>query len=82
MLAVLLGLAGGIAAEAQDKKDILPGVSVENFTMNRNGKFLTVEMDVDMSELQVPANRAVVLTPRLVNGSDSLDLPAAATIII
>lgn len=76
MLAVLLGLAGGIAAEAQDKKDILPGVSVENFTMNRNGKFLTVEMDVDMSELQVPANRAVVLTPRLVNGSDSLDLPA------
>ena len=44
--------------------------------MNRNGKYLTVEMDFDLTELDVDANRAVLLTPRLVNGTDSLDLPS------
>ena len=31
-------------------------------------------MDIDLSELDVNSNRAVLLTPRLVNGTDSLDL--------
>lgn len=44
--------------------------------MNRNGKYLTVEMEMDLAELDVNSNRAVLLTPRLVNGADSLDLPS------
>ena len=75
-MATLLGMTGMSEAVAQDTKDILPGVSVENFNMNRNGKYLTVTMDIDLSELDVNSNRAVLLTPRLVNGTDSLDLPA------
>lgn len=61
---------------AQNAKDITPGVSIENFNMNREGKYLAVEMKLDLNKLDVDANRAVLLTPRLVNGTDSLDLPS------
>ena len=76
ILATLFGMTGMSEAVAQDTKDILPGVSVENFNMNRNGKYLTVTMDIDLSELDVNSNRAVLLTPRLVNATDSIDLPS------
>lgn len=76
ILATLFGMTGMSEAVTQDTKDILPGVSVENFNMNRNGKYLTVTMDIDLSELDVNSNRAVLLTPRLVNATDSIDLPS------
>lgn len=44
--------------------------------MDRSGRYLAVRMDVDWSELHVNSNRAVLLTPRFINGSDSLDLPS------
>ena len=76
ILATLLGIGNMSGAVAQNRENIIPGVSIENFDMNRNGKYLTVEMDVDLTALDVDANRAVLLTPRLVNGADSLDLPS------
>lgn len=76
ILATLLGMTDMSEAVAQTTTSIIPGVSVENFNMNRNGKYLTVTMDIDLSELDVNSNRAVLLTPRLVNGRDSLDLPS------
>lgn len=76
ILATLLGMGNVSEAVAQHTKHIIPGVSIENFNMNRNGKYLTVEMEVDLAELDVNSNRAVLLTPRLVNGADSLDLPS------
>lgn len=76
ILAALLGIGNMSEAVAQDTKNILPGVSIEKFHMNREGKYLTMEMEVDLTALDVDANRAVLLTPRLVNGADSLDLPA------
>ena len=54
----------------------IDGVTVGNLKMDRNGEYLVVEMDVELSRLEVEANRAVLLTPRLVNGADSADLPA------
>ena len=44
--------------------------------MDRNGEYLSVKMDIGLSKLDVESNRAVLLTPRLVNGPDSLDLSA------
>lgn len=76
ILAALLGMAYMCEAVAQNTKDIIPGVSIGNFNMNREGKYLAVEMELDLNELDVDANRAVLLTPRLVNGADSLDLPS------
>ena len=54
----------------------IDGVTVGNLKMDRNGEYLVVEMDVELSRLEVEANRAVLLTPRLVNGADSAALVA------
>ena len=76
VLATLLITGYMPEAAAQNTGDIIPGVSIGNFNMNRNGKYLTVKMEIDLTGLDVNANRAVLLTPRLVNGTDSLDLPS------
>lgn len=76
ILAILLGIGNMLKTMAQSTRDIIPGVSIENFNMSREGKYLTVEMNLNLNKLNVDANRAVLLTPRLVNGMDSLDLPS------
>ena len=76
IMSALLGIGAMQEMAAQSKKSILPDVSVENFSMSREGKYLNVAMDVDLSELDVNSNRAVLLTPRLVNGNDSLEFPS------
>ena len=76
ILAILLGIGNMLKTMAQSTRDIIPGVSIENFNMNSEGKYLTVERNLDLNKLNVDANRAVLLTPRLVNGTDSLDLPS------
>lgn len=76
ILAALLGMGNVLEAVAQKTKDITPDVFIENFNMTREGKYLAVEMKLNLNKLDVDANRAVLFTPRLVNGSDSLDLPS------
>lgn len=76
LFAALLGIGLMPQSQAQEAKSILPGVSVNNLNMSREGKFLSVAMDVDLKDLDVNSNRAVLLTPRLVNGQDSVDLPS------
>ena len=76
ILAALLGMGNMSEAVAQNVKDVTPGVCIEDFNMNREGKYLSVEMKLNLNKLDVDANRAVLLTPRLVNGTDSLDLPS------
>ncbi len=69
--AILLG--GFSMTNAQS---IVDGVSVDGFKMERNGLYMAVGMNLNLSDLDVDGNRAVLLTPRLVNGKDSLDLPS------
>ncbi|MDE6827945.1 MAG: DUF3868 domain-containing protein [Alistipes sp.] len=76
LLAILLGLGTMPEAAAQEVKNIAPGVSVRHFRMSRHGKYLAVEMQVDLTQLVVSSNRAVLLTPRLIKGPDSIDLPS------
>jgi len=68
---ILLGLAAATRA-----RSVADGISVEGFKMERDGRYLTVEMTLDLRNLDVDGNRAVLLTPCLVNGNDSLDLPS------
>lgn len=72
----MLGIGRISETAAQDTECITPDVSIEYFSMNREGKYLTVEINLNIDKLDVDANRAVLLTPRLVNGTDSLDLPS------
>lgn len=51
ILAVLLG--SGADGLAQETTAIVPGVAVEHFKVNRNGKYLTVELGVDLAGLDV-----------------------------
>ena len=76
LLAALLGFGNMMEGVAQSVKNIIPDITVSHFKMDRNGKYLTVEMNIDLTGLDVDANRAVLLTPRLINGIDSLDLPS------
>lgn len=71
----LWGMA--VAANAQaDKLAVVDGVAVSGLQMERNGAYMVVDMQMDIQGLEVDGNRAVLLTPRLINGTDTLDLPA------
>lgn len=73
MIIALLGMC--TMAEAQTgRQTIVDGVSVGDLKMERNGGYMVVDMTLDLKALDVDGNRAVLLTPRLVNGNDSLDL--------
>lgn len=64
----MLGLA--TSADAQN----VDGASIDSLRMSRNGEYMVVDMDIDMSDLKVESNRAVLLTPIFVNGADTLPL--------
>ncbi len=51
-------------------------VDVDRFALVRDGRYLSVDMLLDLSRLEVSGNRAVLLMPGLVNGTDTLALPA------
>ena len=74
---LILLLGTGLTAEAQNSKQtVVDGVSVSDVKMERSGAYIAVDMNLGLKDLAVEGNRAVLLTPRLVNGSDSLDLPS------
>ena len=78
ILSTLLCGTGAMAQSVQDtgKQNIVDGVSVSDLRMERNGNYLAVDMLLDLNKLKVDGNRAVLLTPRLVNDADSIDLPS------
>lgn len=52
------------------------GVSARGVNIERNGRYMAVDMILGLDALKVSSNRAVVITPSLVNGADTLDLPS------
>lgn len=69
----LWGISMATLAQAQ-KQNGIEGVAVEKLSMERNGQYLAVGMTLNLRDLKVDGNRAVLLTPRLINGKDSVDL--------
>lgn len=68
-----------ISAQAQIvKQSIVSGVSVEDLTIDRSGKFIIVDMTLDLTDLDVENNRAVLLTPRLTNDDRITELQSIA----
>lgn len=74
ILLFALTLCGGLVL-AQPHKD---GVQVEEPRIERNGQYMAVELTLKLNELKVEGNRAVVLTPHLVNAKDTVTLPSVA----
>ena len=52
----------------------IDGVTVEGYTMERSGNYIIVDMDLDVSELDVRNTQAVVLTPHIVRDTLSQNL--------
>lgn len=73
VLSIIMTLFACLAtAEAQS----VDGANVDGLRLKHSGDHLAVNMNVDFSSLDVSSNRVVVFTPILINGSDSLELPA------
>jgi len=73
---IIIATALSVMASVSEAQSVVEGVGVEGFNLERSGSYLTVDMTLDLTQLDVRGNRAVLLTPRLVNGADSLDLPS------
>ncbi|WP_294473064.1 DUF3868 domain-containing protein [uncultured Bacteroides sp.] len=71
LMAALMGIFTTVNAQ-----EVVDGISVTGLKMERNGQYLSIDMTLNLSSLDVDGNRAVLFTPRLVNGQDSLDLPS------
>ncbi len=70
----LLLLSSATGAQAQT---IMNGnVTVSDLAVSRSGDKLFVSMDINVSALDVKSNREVILTPKLSEGTDSLNLPS------
>ncbi len=66
----LSALMVAFTAGAQQVKD----VEARNVVFDRNGDNIVVDFDFDFRTLDVESNRAVLITPRIVNGNDSVEL--------
>lgn len=51
-------------------------VNCKDASLMKNGELMTAEMNIDLRGLKVKSNQAAVFTPMIVNGTDTLRLPA------
>jgi hypothetical protein len=71
IIAALASLAPVSAQQIMDGQ-----AEVKNLGIVRDGSCITVNMDVDVTALEVGADEVVILTPALVKGEQELELPA------
>lgn len=72
----LLGLTTAIPTSATGAPEGAWGITVSDPEIHHSGSYMIVDMALNLRGLSVRADRAVVITPRLVNGNDSIDLPS------
>lgn len=70
ILMTLAGMAPMAHAQGMD------GAKVDRSGMERSGDYMAVNMNLDLSGLNVESKRAVLLTPVIVNGDNRLELPS------
>lgn len=76
-ISTFIGLSLSASAQTDNETRTIPvGVGVSNASLQRHGDFMNVDLSLDLSKLRVESNRAVLLTPSIVNGTDTLRLPA------
>lgn len=73
---LITALTAGLAVASQAQVTTVDGVSVSGVKLEHSGRHMSVDMTLGLSGLKVDGNRAVLLTPRLVNGTDSVELPS------
>ena len=63
-----------LAAVSVANAQSLSGVNIESYTMERSGSFVVVEMDIDISALDIKSNQSAVFTPHIVRDTMSCAL--------
>ena len=63
-----------LPARAQGVAQAPEGIGVDSLRLERNGKYLTVAMNLDLGGLEVKGDRAVLFTPVLHGSTDSVEL--------
>ncbi len=71
--ALVIMFMGAALSGAAQKID---SVTADGARLSRDGSSVVVDMDLDISALQLKSTQAVLLTPCIVNGADSLALPS------
>lgn len=71
-------LAAAAPIFAMQAREIVDNVTVGSYDMERHGRYLQLDFEIGLDSLKVASNQRVLLTPRLVNGNDSVSLPAVA----
>lgn len=73
--AVLTGLLSAAYAATPHKKEHDKS-RAENVVLEKNGTYMTVSMDLDLTDLDVRHDRALVFTPTIVKGDSLAALPS------
>ena len=71
--AILAACCTGMTAD-----DGVNDITVTNFSAERNGNYIEIQMTVGMTGLKVVSEQCVLLTPRITKGNETLELPAIA----
>ncbi len=58
------------------RAETTPDGIADNVTLSKNGAFMLIEMDIDLTQVEVTSNEALLLTPQLVKEDQTKDLPA------
>lgn len=67
-------MAAALAGNAFAAEAVTPdGVRVDNVLMERNGQFIAISMDLDLKDVDVDANRALLITPCIVGADDDTE---------
>ncbi|MBR2049634.1 MAG: DUF3868 domain-containing protein, partial [Rikenellaceae bacterium] len=61
-------------AEADAQAIFNGDVTIKDFSFKRNGDYMYLDMNIDLSSLDVHNNRATLLSPFIVNGDQAVDL--------
>ncbi len=67
---VAIALLTTFAGYAQD----IPNVDIKDFTLELKDGYLNVDIDIDLSQLDIKTTQVVVLTPNIVKDADTLRL--------
>lgn len=73
LFTIIISLAAAVCTAQSQELQSNP-VSPQEYKIERQGDRLNVSLALGLEEFRVPNNRMVVLTPRLVNGKDTLNL--------
>lgn len=74
IITALFGASVTVASASREANGVISDLPVDNASISRNGDMMSVNMDFKLNDYKLKGNKAVLFTPCIINGTDSLDL--------